>query len=59
MYFGNYRRLVYLSQTDDPALVERGRAAAFLGLAFEHRRERLRRPRSRSLTRRSWSECMG
>ena len=23
MYFGNYRRLVYLSQTDDPALVER------------------------------------
>ena len=38
MYFGNYRRLVYLSQTDDPALVEQGRAAAaFLGLAFEHR----------------------
>ena len=38
MYFGNYRRLVYLSQTDDPALVERARAAAaFLGLAFEHR----------------------
>jgi hypothetical protein len=38
MYFGNYRRVVYLSQTDDPALIERGReAAAFLGLAFEHR----------------------
>ncbi len=38
MFFGNYRRVVYLSQTDDPALVERGRAAAtFLGLAFEHR----------------------
>ena len=38
MYFGNYRRVVYLSQTDDPALVERGRAAAtFLGLEFEHR----------------------
>jgi Protein of unknown function (DUF1638) len=38
MYFGNYRRVVYLSQTDDPALVERGRAAArFLGLDFEHR----------------------
>jgi hypothetical protein len=38
MYFGNYQRLVYLSQTDDPALVEQGRAAAaFLGLAFEHR----------------------
>lgn len=37
MYFGNYRRLVYLSQTDDPTLVERARAAAaFLGLAFEH-----------------------
>jgi Protein of unknown function (DUF1638) len=38
MYFGNYQRLVYLSQTDDPALVEQGReAAAFLGLSFEHR----------------------
>ncbi len=38
MIFGNYRRLVYLSQIDDPALVEQGRAAAaFLGLAFEHR----------------------
>jgi hypothetical protein len=38
MYFGNYRRLVYLSQTDDAALVEQGRAAAaFLDLAFEHR----------------------
>jgi Protein of unknown function (DUF1638) len=38
MVFGNYRRVVYLSQTDDPALVEQGRAAAdFLGLEFEHR----------------------
>ena len=38
MLFGNYRRLVYLSQTDDAALVEQGRAAAaFLGLGFEHR----------------------
>ena len=38
MYFGNYRRLVYLSQTDDPALVEQARAAAvFLGVDFEHR----------------------
>jgi uncharacterized protein DUF1638 len=38
MYFGNYQRLVYLSQTDDPALVEQGRAAAaFLGLSFERR----------------------
>jgi hypothetical protein len=37
MVFGNYRRVVYLSQTDDPALLERGRAAAaFLGLEFEH-----------------------
>jgi hypothetical protein len=38
MYFGNYRRVVYLSQTDDYALVEQGRAAAaYLGLEFEHR----------------------
>ena len=38
MYFGNYRRLVYLSQIDDPALVDRARAAAvFLGVDFEHR----------------------
>lgn len=37
--FGNYRRLVYLSQRDDPDLLERARAAAaVLGLAFEHRR---------------------
>ena len=35
-YFGNYRRLVYLAQTEDPELVERARAAADkLGLAFE------------------------
>lgn len=39
MYFGNYRRLVYLAQTDDPALLEAARRAADrLGLAFEHRR---------------------
>ncbi len=38
-YFANYRRLVYLSQVDDPALVETARRAAErLGLAFEHRR---------------------
>jgi hypothetical protein len=38
-YFGNYTRLVYLSQTDDPALVAASRRAARrLGLAFEHRR---------------------
>ena len=37
-YFGNYRRLVYLAQTDDPALTESARAAADrLGLAFERR----------------------
>ena len=36
--FGNYRRLAYLSQVDDPDLVDRARAAADrLGLAFEHR----------------------
>lgn len=28
MYFGNYRRLVLLSQADDPAIVDAGRAAA-------------------------------
>jgi hypothetical protein len=38
MYFGNYRRLVFLSQRDEPALLERARAAARrLGLAFAHR----------------------
>ena len=38
MYFGNYRRLVYLSQTEDPALLALAfGAAARLGLAFEHR----------------------
>ena len=38
MYFGNYHRLIYLAQTDDPALVEAARRAADrLGLAFEHR----------------------
>ena len=36
--FANYRRLVYLAQTDDPELVERARAAAVrLGLDFELR----------------------
>jgi hypothetical protein len=38
-YFGAYTRLVYLSQTDSPDLVERAKAAAeTLGLAFELRR---------------------
>jgi hypothetical protein len=37
-YFGNYRRLVYLAQTEDPALVKAARRAARrLGLTFEHR----------------------
>jgi hypothetical protein len=36
MMFGNYRRLVYLAQTDDDALHERATAAAaFLGLELE------------------------
>ena len=35
-YFGNYRRVVYLAQRDDPALVDRARRAAdFLGLPLE------------------------
>ena len=39
MYFGNYHRLVYLAQTDDPALVRAARLAARrLGLTFELRR---------------------
>lgn len=38
MYFGNYRRLVFLSQRPDPALLEMAQGAALrLGLAFEHR----------------------
>jgi len=36
MYFGNYHKLVYLAQTQQPALAERARiAAARLGLTFE------------------------
>lgn len=38
LYFGNYRRLVYLSQAEDAVLLAKARAAADrLGLAFEHR----------------------
>jgi hypothetical protein len=38
VYFGNYRRLVYLAQVDDPDLDTRARAAADrLQLAFERR----------------------
>jgi hypothetical protein len=36
-YFRNYRRLVYLSQLDDPTLIDKARTAASrLGLEFEH-----------------------
>ena len=38
MYFGNYEKLVYQAQTDDPDLTEKAKAcAATLGLAFERR----------------------
>ncbi len=38
MMFGNYKRLVYLAQTDRDGLQERAKAAAaFLGLEFEQR----------------------
>jgi len=38
MYFGNYEKLVYLAQSDDPALTEAAREAAdYLGLEFERR----------------------
>ena len=38
VYFGNYRRLVYLSQLESPERLADARAAAArLGLAFEHR----------------------
>ncbi len=38
-YFGNYRRLLYLAQTDDDDLRSRARAAAErLGLGYEERR---------------------
>ncbi len=38
MYFGNYRKLVYLSQEEDKALQEKAKAAAdYLGLTYEYR----------------------
>jgi pyruvate/2-oxoglutarate dehydrogenase complex dihydrolipoamide acyltransferase (E2) component len=38
MYFGNYRRLLYLAQTEDPELAALAEAAALrLGLTFERR----------------------
>ena len=37
-YFGNYRRVVLLTQSEDTAVIQAGRAAAdLLGLDFEHR----------------------
>ncbi len=37
-YFGNYERVIYLAQTDDPILDKKARAAAdMLGLAYERR----------------------
>jgi hypothetical protein len=37
-YFGNYRKLIYLSQIEDPRLLEKAKEAADrLGLVFEHR----------------------
>jgi hypothetical protein len=38
LYFGNYRKLVYLAQAPDPQLELKAKAAALrLGLAYEHR----------------------
>ena len=38
MYFGHYRKLVFLPQVDDPVVYEKARAAADrLGLVFERR----------------------
>ncbi|MCP4314735.1 MAG: DUF1638 domain-containing protein [Hyphomicrobiales bacterium] len=38
MYFGNYRKLIYLSQKDDPELREKAqKAAETLGLEYEYR----------------------
>lgn len=38
LYFGNYKRLVFLSQTQDQDLLARAKTAAdTLGLSFEHR----------------------
>ena len=38
MYFGNYSKMVYLAQSEDPALQAKARAAAErLGLAYEYR----------------------
>ena len=51
LYFGHYKRLVFLSQTDDEILLEKARnAAKTLGLTFEHRPTGLS-PFARELTR--------
>lgn len=39
MYFGNYKKLIYLAQTDNPELVQMAQdAAATLNLQYEYRR---------------------
>lgn len=39
MYFSNYKKLIYLAQTDDPELVQKAKdAAAFLDLQYEFKR---------------------
>jgi hypothetical protein len=38
MYFGNYQKLIYIAQTDDPELSRKAEEAAdFLGLEYERR----------------------
>lgn len=38
MYFGNYTKLIYQAQTENPDLIEKAKAcAAYLNLSFEHR----------------------
>lgn len=38
MYFGHYKKMIYMAQTDDPELdLKAERAAQFLGLAYERR----------------------
>jgi hypothetical protein len=38
LYFGNYHKVVYLSQEEDPALQAKAKeAAAYLGLDYEYR----------------------
>jgi len=38
LYFGNYSKMIYLAQTDDPELSRKAEeAASFLGLAYERR----------------------